>query len=161
MGFSTFSDIYDIEVPACPWGWAQQHLYYQYHDNFEYTAPYLEKMLQSDETEALQGWGLLSTMCHLVGHLTQDQLFKQLMEVNKQEAWIAAAQVFEANIDKHTRDGMCINGMTHILELELGMPKVISEIEDAFDPKNMVIILEMTLPNYTSKKPALMKTAGV
>lgn len=134
-GFQLFSVIYDAEVPACPWGLAQQHLYYQYHDNFEYTAPYLERMLQSGETTAIQGWGRLSTMCHLAGHLTQDQLFEQLKKVNKEEAWIAAAQVFEANIDKYNRDGLCINGMTRILELELGMPRVISEIEDVFDPK--------------------------
>lgn len=134
-GFQLFSDIYDSAEPVCPWGWAQRHLYYQYNDNFKYTAPYLAKMLQSGETEAIQSWGLLSTMSHLAGHLTQDQLFENLIDINREEAWIAAAQVFEGNLDKHTRDGMCINGMVRILELELDMPRVISEIEDAFDPK--------------------------
>ncbi|MDD5391757.1 MAG: ATP-binding protein [Thiothrix sp.] len=134
-GFQLFSDIYDGNSPPYLWGVAQQHLYYQYHSNFEYVQPYLERMLRSGDPEALQGWGLLSTMSHLSRHISQDQLFEKLANVNKEEVWIAATQVFAANLDKHIRDGLCISGLTRILELELGLPKVIGEIEDAFDPK--------------------------
>ncbi|CAA6810026.1 MAG: Unknown protein [uncultured Thiotrichaceae bacterium] len=134
-GFQLFSDIYDDNPPAYLWESAQRHLYYQYHSNFEYVHPYLGRMLQSGNSEALKVWGLLSTMSHLSGHISQDQLFEQLAAVNQEEGWIAASQVFAANLDKHVRDGACVNGLTRILELELGLPRVISEIEDAFDLK--------------------------
>ncbi len=55
--------------------------------------------------------------------------------MNSISAWEGATQVFAANLDRHKKDRLCINGLRRLLKLEEKMERLLSTVESAFDPK--------------------------
>jgi hypothetical protein len=91
--------------------------------------------MQKESPQAADAWGRIMTLATLSGHIKQDDLFGQLKTMNSIQAWEGAAQVFAANLDRHQDDGLCINGLKHILKSGDSSEQIFSTVRHAFDPK--------------------------
>ncbi|HKZ56802.1 MAG TPA: ATP-binding protein, partial [Thermodesulfovibrionales bacterium] len=114
------------------WPHGERFLYYQYHNHFDRVQPYLDRIKSEAIETAGETWGMISTLAYLSGHITKDQLFNDLTDLNNKGAWLGAAQVFSANIEGQHRD-VCEEGILQILKDEEIYSEVLSRIDTAFE----------------------------
>lgn len=131
LGWQLLADIFKEPQPHL-WKYTEQCFYYQYRNNFEQVAPYLNRLLHEGMEEAGGIWGRISTLSSLAGHLSQEELFQTLETTNSNDAWKGATQVFTANLDLQEHTAKCISGLTTILHHEDLSEEIIGEVNRCF-----------------------------
>ncbi len=132
LGWQLLADIFQ-EPQAHLWKYIEWCLYYQYRDNFNLVAPYLNRLLLEGMDEAGETWGRISTLASLAGHIRQEELFKTLEETQNHAAWKGATQVFVANLDLQEHTAKCISGLFTILCSEYLSDDIIFKIDRCFE----------------------------
>ena len=115
------------------WSFGERFLYYQYHGHFETVKPYLDRMKVEAIESAGETWGRISTLCYLSGHLTEGQLFHDLVGLNGKGSWLGATEVFAANIGDSKTRGVCEEGILRILKNRPMLSEVLQRIDAMFD----------------------------
>ncbi len=110
-------DIFEIAIKdrQLLWPSAERFLYYQYHDHFQKVKPFLDRMKVEIEG-AGESWGRISTLAYLAGHISENELFNDLTELNNKEAWLGAKQVFSANLESVQSKDKCERGLVRLLD---------------------------------------------
>lgn len=155
-GWQLFRDIFR-EPQTYLWPLVESHLYHQYYEHFNDVAPYLNRMRIEVPVEAANSWARIITLATLSGHLDRNELFSQLKSVNTMTAWEGAAQVFVANLDRYSEDGLCIYGLSHLLSLDEQSEQLYRSIGHVFDLKNHSQYIDMA---FALKYIDAMKSGG-
>ena len=130
-GWQLFDAVFE-KPDARLWPYTQRFLYYQYSHHFDRVRPYLERMKNEASEIVGKTWGTLNTLAYLSGHVTEEQLFDQLISLNDEEVWSGAVQVFCANINRTEDRDACENGILRTLQFNALPTNVLSELDDVF-----------------------------
>jgi hypothetical protein len=114
------------------WEYTEMCLYYQYQNNFDRVAPYLNRLLHEGIGETSGIWGRLSTLASLAGHISQPELFEALKKNNSYAALLGITQVFTANLNLQEHTSECISGLFAVLDSENLSDNIIREIDECF-----------------------------
>jgi hypothetical protein len=112
----------------------QRFLYSQYYKQFDRIRPYLERLRSKANTseKAASAWGSLCTLAYLSDHITQEQLFDNLITLNSEKAWFGTIQVFMRNIT-HSKVGvLCNKGILLALQTSNFPEKLYPEVGKVF-----------------------------
>ncbi len=143
LGWQLLADIFKEPQPHL-WKYTERCFYYQYRNNFNQVAPYLNRLLHEGMEEAGETWGRISALTSLAGHITQKKLFTTLAETDNIDAWKGVTEVFTANLElkEHTENCMC--GLISILQRENLSEEIIRKIDRYFaeETKRTVITRE-------------------
>ena len=139
LGWQLLADIFK-EPQSHLWEYTERCLYYQYQNNFDRVAPYLNRLLHEGIGETSSIWGRLSTLASLAGHISQPQLFEALQKNNSHAALLGITQVFTANLNLQEHTSKCISGLLAVLEQENLSDNIIREIDEGFTDNKITLI---------------------
>jgi len=130
-GWQLFEAVFE-ESNVRLWRYAGKFLYYQYYHHFSRVHPYLEHM-KAKGLEITGGiWSRIQTLAYLSGHITESQLFDELVRLNHKDVWSGASLVFSTNIDKPEHRSTCEKGILRALQTETLPAEILSEIDGVF-----------------------------
>jgi Caspase domain/ATPase family associated with various cellular activities (AAA) len=132
LGWQLLADVFKEPQPYL-WKYTERCFYYQYHNNFDKVAPYLNRLLQEGMEEAGDIWGRLSALASLAGHISQEQLFATLVKTNSNAAWEGVTQVFIANLELKEHTENCITGLINVLGYKNISQDIIGKIDRCFE----------------------------
>lgn len=135
LGWQILADVFKEPQPRL-WKYTELCFYYQYHNNFDKVAPYLNRLVQEGMEEAGDIWGRLTTLASLAGHISQEELFETLLKINSNTAWKGATQVFKANLELKEHTESCISGLINVLRYESITEEILKEIDGCFEEEN-------------------------
>jgi TfoX/Sxy family transcriptional regulator of competence genes len=133
LGWKIFHRTLKNSLPQL-WVYGEQFLYYQYQKNFTQVQLCLNRIKEEAIETAGAVWGRIATLAYLSGHLTEEELFEQLSQLNHQETWLRTIQVFCANLDGSKHKLTCEQGLLRILKCEmvLSSREVRQKIDNVF-----------------------------
>lgn len=143
-GWQLLTDIFE-EPQTYLWKHIEKCLYYQYRENFEKVAPYLNRILNEGMEEAGDTWGRISTLASLAGHINQEDLFEVLEENENQGAWRGVTQVFTANLHLQEHTEQCISGLIRILRQSNFPDNTLLMIDKCFEEEDKRIFISPDL----------------
>jgi Caspase domain/ATPase family associated with various cellular activities (AAA) len=135
LGWQLLADVFKEPQPSL-WEYTEMCFYYQYQNNFEQVAPYLNRLSHEGMEEAGDIWGRLSTLASLAGHISHEQLFETLVKTNSNAAWKGATQVFTANLQLKEHTEKCISGLISVLRYKNISEEIIREIDRCFEEES-------------------------
>jgi hypothetical protein len=141
LGWQLLADVFKEPQPHL-WKYTEQCLYYQYQNNFDLVAPYLNRLLYEGMEESGDIWGRISTLASLVGYISQEELFEILTKKESQAAWLGTTQVFTANLNLQEHTAKCISGLFTILRQENLSNDIIREVDECFKEKNKITSIQ-------------------
>ena len=141
LGWQLLADVFKEPQPHL-WKYTEQCLYYQYKNNFDLVAPYLNRLLYEGMEESGDIWGRISTLASLVGYISQEELFEILTKKESHAAWLGATQVFTANLDLQEHTAKCISGLFRILRQQNLSNDIIREVDECFKEKNKITSIQ-------------------
>jgi hypothetical protein len=144
LGWQLLADVFKEPQPHL-WKYTEQCLYYQYKNNFDLVAPYLNRLLYEGMEESGDIWGRISTLASLVGYISQEELFEILTKKESHAAWLGATQVFTANLDLQEHTAKCISGLFRILRQQNLSNDIIREVDECFKEKNKITSIQREL----------------
>jgi len=157
FGWQLLADIFK-EPQSHLWQYTEMCLYYQYQNNFDRVAPYLNRLLNEGIGESSSIWGRVSTLASLAGHISQSELFEALKKNNSHAALLGITQVFTANLSLQEHTSYCISGLLAVLEHENLSNNIIREIDECFKhykitliPREFAFAFIKALPASTSE----------
>jgi len=139
LGWQLLADIFK-EPQSHLWEYTERCLYYQYQNNFDRVAPYLNRLLHEGIGETSGIWGRISTLASLAGHISQLELFEALKKNNSHAALLGVTQVFTANLNLQEHTSKCISGLFAVLEYENLSYNIIREIDECFKHNQISLI---------------------
>jgi hypothetical protein len=141
LGWQLLADVFKEPQPHL-WKYTEQCLYYQYRNNFDLVAPYLNRLLHEGMEESGDIWGRISTLASLAGHISQEELFEILTKKESHGAWLGATQVFTANLDLQEHTAKCISGILAVLRYENLSNDIIREVDRCFKPERKITLIQ-------------------
>ena len=139
LGWQLLADVFK-EPQSHLWKYTERCLYYQYQNNFDRVAPYLNRLLHEGMEESSGIWGRLSTLASLAGHISQSELLEALKKNNSDAALLGITQVFTANLNLQEHTSKCISGLFAVLEHENLSDNIIREIDKCFKDNKITLI---------------------
>jgi len=139
LGWQLLADAFK-EPQSHLWQYTEWCLYYQYQNNFDLVASYLNRLLHEGIGETSGIWGRLSTLASLAGHISQSELFEGLKKNNSHAALLGITQVFTANLNLQEHTSKCIAGLFAVLEQENLSDNIIKEIDECFKHNQITLI---------------------
>lgn len=136
FGWQLLADVFKEPQPRL-WKHTELCFYYQYHNNFDKVAPYLTRLLHEGMEEAGDIWGRISTLASLAGHISQEELFKTLSEINSYTAWKGATQVFTTNLELEEHTEHCVSGLITVLRNN-NTEEIIRQIDRCFEEETKI-----------------------
>jgi ATPase family associated with various cellular activities (AAA) len=144
LGWQLLADVFKEPQP-CLWKYTEQCLYYQYRNNFDLVAPYLNRLLHEGMEESGDIWGRISTLASLAGHISQEALFEALEKNQSHAAWQGATQVFTANLHLQEHTAKCISGILAVLRYENLSNDIIRKVDECFKQQNKINFIHSEL----------------
>ncbi len=124
VGWKWYADIM-ADAPPDFWQWAEGVLYHNYHSNFGYVEPYLDRLQAESANDAKRTYGRIATLCVLAGHRSLDSVFESLSADNV-EGWRSVWDVLVTNSSDPAHRDLCERGILAILEHE-AVPLAVAE----------------------------------
>lgn len=136
-----------IMVGATPemWKLAERCLYYGYEKQTQRVEGYLERIRHEAIPLAGQTWGRIATLMMLSNHSTKEDLFGHLIEIDSEEAWIGAVDVFTSNINKIECNPICVSGLLELIKKAPLSAEITRKIGHIFSDGSQVSIVPMPL----------------
>jgi len=139
LGWQLLAEVFK-EPQSHLWQYTEMCLYYQYQNNFDRVAPYLNRLLHEGMEESSGIWGRISTLASLAGHITPLELFEAVKKNNSHAALLGVTQVFTANLNLQEHTSKCISGLFAVLESENSFDNIIREIDEGFKDNKITLI---------------------
>jgi ATPase family associated with various cellular activities (AAA) len=139
LGWQLLVDVFK-EPQSHLWEYTEMCLYYQYQNNFDRVAPYLNRLFHEGMEKSGGIWGRLSTLASLAGHISQAELFEALKKTKSHGAWLGVTKVFTANLNLKKHTSKCISGLFAVLEYENLSYNIIREIDECFKHNKVTLI---------------------
>lgn len=150
IGWEFFDRITHM-ASAETWQHAEKCLYYGYRKDFPVVDKYLKKIAKQSLEGTTRIWGRIATLSYLSDHISQEELFNQLVAFDKEDAWLGAAEVFSSNIHVAECYMKCLNGLSEIMKLAPLNHEVISKVGSIFyDSSGLKIPIEFIKTYFES-----------
>jgi hypothetical protein len=131
FGWEVFNAITEI-IHKEVWEYTELCLYYNYHNEFQRVAPFLERIFSEALGQAGKTWGSIATLAYLSGHIDKGAFFEKLFASND-DALAAATSVFAHNIEIAPLAERCHAGLLLCLRSRFLSPAILSSASSAFD----------------------------
>lgn len=124
------------------WEMAEPCLYYTYHKQFDFVAPWLDRLRHEGVDKELAIWGRISALSALSNQVEISDLLATLKAINSENAWHGAASVWThpANLQQHRTQ--CLTGLQAGLEAESPFAgSVARKVRNVFRAKSSLVAI--------------------